>query len=56
MPPLRRGFAEYTFSHKGYQAHGVVAIKVRDRKISNWRECELPSNSSWKAFVGKNDF
>lgn len=50
------GFAEYTFSYKGYQAHGVVAIKLRGGKISHWREYEMQSDLSWQSFIGKNDF
>jgi ketosteroid isomerase-like protein len=50
------GFGEYTFKYKDYQAHGTVAIKVRHRKIANWREYEIPSNLSWGRFVGENMF
>lgn len=50
------GFGEYTFKYKEYQAHGVVAVKVVDRKISNWREYEVESSLSWEAFVGENNF
>jgi ketosteroid isomerase-like protein len=50
------GFGEYTFKYKDYQAHGIVAVKVRDRKISNWREYEIQSNMSWQQFIGENMF
>jgi ketosteroid isomerase-like protein len=50
------GFGEYTFNYKDYQAHGIVAVKVRDRKISNWREYEIQSNMSWQQFIGGNMF
>ena len=50
------GFGEYTFKYKDFQAHGIVAIKVRHRKIANWREYEIPSNLSWGRFVGENMF
>ena len=50
------GFGEYTFKYKDYQAHGIVAIRVRYRKIVNWREYEIPSNLSWGQFIGENMF
>jgi hypothetical protein len=50
------GFGEYTFRYKDYQAHGIVAARVRHRKIGNWREYEVPSKLSWQPFVGANNF
>jgi hypothetical protein len=50
------GFGEYTFKYKEYQAHGVVTVKVRDGKISNWREYEVESSLSWESFIGENRF
>lgn len=50
------GFGEYTFRYKKYQAHGVVVARMRNGKIRNWREYEIPSKLDWDGFVGSNRF
>lgn len=49
------GFGEYTFQMNN-RYHGIVVVKIRDGKISNWREYQYKSNLDWKAFTGKNSF
>jgi hypothetical protein len=49
------GFGEYTFQmHNRY--HGIVIVKIRSGKISNWREYQYKSDLEWREFVKKNDF
>lgn len=36
--------------------HGIVIVKIKDGKISNWREYQYKSDLDWKAFVAINDF
>ncbi len=49
------GFGEYTFQMNG-KYHGIAVIKIRDKKISNWREYQYKSELDWREFTGKNDF
>ncbi|MBO0695092.1 MAG: nuclear transport factor 2 family protein [Verrucomicrobia bacterium] len=49
------GFGEYTFQMNN-RYDGIVIVKVRGGKISNWREYQSRSDLEWKEFVGKNDF
>jgi SnoaL-like domain len=49
------GFGEYTFQMND-RYHGIVIVKIRDRKISNWREYQYKTHLEWKQFVEKNDF
>jgi nuclear transport factor 2 (NTF2) superfamily protein len=49
------GFGEYTFQGNN-RYHGIVAVKIRDGKISNWREYQYKSDLEWEEFVKKNDF
>ena len=49
------GFGEYTFQ-MNRRYHGIVVVKVRGGKISNWREYQYESGLDWKEFVKKNDF
>jgi hypothetical protein len=36
--------------------HGIVVVKIREGKISNWREYQYKSDLEWREFVKKNDF
>jgi SnoaL-like domain len=49
------GFGEYTFQGNN-RYHGIVVVKIRDGKISNWREYQYKSDLEWGEFVKKNDF
>jgi ketosteroid isomerase-like protein len=49
------GFGEYTFQMNS-RYHGIVVVKIRDGKISNWREYQYKSDLEWREFVRKNDF
>ena len=49
------GVGEYTFRGRS-QLHGIVIVKVRDGKISRWREYQSASDLDWKEFVGESDF
>jgi ketosteroid isomerase-like protein len=49
------GFGEYTFQMNN-RFHGIVVVKIRGGKISNWREYQYKSDLEWREFVKKNDF
>jgi ketosteroid isomerase-like protein len=49
------GAGEFTFTY-GSTVHGVTMIKIRNGKISNWREYWYESPLEWKAFIGINNF
>lgn len=49
------GFGEYTFRGTN-RYHGIVIIKVREGKVSNWREYQYKSPVEWEAFIGRNKF
>jgi hypothetical protein len=49
------GFGEYTFQMNN-RYHGIVVVKIRGGKISNWREYQYKSDQKWREFVEKNDF
>ena len=49
------GFGEYTFQ-MNHRYHGIVIVKIRSGKISNWREYQSKSELEWKDFARKNDF
>ncbi|WP_394835814.1 nuclear transport factor 2 family protein [Pendulispora rubella] len=49
------GAGEYTFEYE-VRTHGVVMLRLRDGKISNWREYEQESRLSWDDAVGENRF
>jgi hypothetical protein len=49
------GFGEYTFQMNN-RYHGIVIVKIRGGKISNWREYQYKSDLEWREFVRKNDF
>jgi uncharacterized protein (TIGR02246 family) len=49
------GFGEYTFqTNRRY--HGVVVVKVRGNKISNWREYQYETPLAWEEFTASNPF
>lgn len=49
------GFGEFSFTY-GSTAHGVAVIRVRDGKISNWREYWYESTLPWEGFIEQNPF
>src|SRR5262245_37679098 len=49
------GFGEYTFQMNN-RYHGIVVVKVKNGKISNWREYQYKSDLEWKEFVKKMTF
>ena len=49
------GFGEYTFEGNN-RYHGIVIVKIRAGKISNWREYQYKSALEWEVFLGKNKF
>jgi ketosteroid isomerase-like protein len=49
------GFGEYTFQ-MSRRYHGIVVVKIRGGKISNWREYQYESGLDWKDFVAKSPF
>lgn len=50
------GTAEYTFKYKGRSTHGIVIIKIKNDKISHWREYQYRSKTNWLDFIGKSAF
>jgi hypothetical protein len=49
------GAGEYTFQMNN-RYHGIVMVKVREGRISNWRECQYQSTLPWDEFVNENAF
>lgn len=49
------GFGEYTFQMNN-RYHGIVIVKIRDMKISNWREYQYQSELEWEEFIRLNKF
>lgn len=49
------GFGEYTYQGNN-RYHGIVIIKIKNGKISNWREYQYKSDLKWKDFIEKNEF
>jgi hypothetical protein len=49
------GFGEYTFQMNN-KYHGIVVVKLKGGKISNWREYQYKSDLDWDDFIGKNKF
>src|SRR6516162_3765045 len=43
------GFGEYTFQMTN-RYHGIVVVRLRDGKISNWREYQYKSDLTWPQF------
>lgn len=52
---LQLGAGEFTFEMNG-RGHGIVLVKLREGKISNWREYFTKSDLDWAAFEGDNKF
>jgi ketosteroid isomerase-like protein len=52
---LQMGAAEYSFTGENTY-HGVVVIRLRDDRISNWREYQHRSDLDWEAFTALNPF
>lgn len=49
------GFGEYTYQGNN-RYHGIVIVKIKNEKISNWREYQYKSELEWKDFVEKSAF
>jgi hypothetical protein len=49
------GAGEYTFQMNN-RYHGIVIVKLRDGKISNWREYQYQSTLDWQNFTANNPF
>jgi SnoaL-like protein len=49
------GAGEYTFTYDT-RTHGMVIVRIINRRIANWREYEQESPMDWEAFVGVNRF
>lgn len=49
------GFGEYTFQMNN-RYHGIVVVKLRSGKISNWREYQYKSGLTWLEFNRLNPF
>jgi ketosteroid isomerase-like protein len=49
------GAGEFTFDYGG-TVHGVAMVKVKNGKISNWREYWYESPLDWKSFTRSNPF
>jgi ketosteroid isomerase-like protein len=49
------GFGEYTFQMNN-RYHGIVIVKLRGGKISNWREYQYKSGLTWSEFSHLNPF
>ncbi len=54
-PATQTGAGEFTFTY-GSTVHGAAVIKVRDGRISNWREYWYESPLAWEEFMGVNRF
>ena len=53
--PTQTGFGEYTFEgNRRY--HGIVVVKLRNGKVSLWREYQQMSAVPWKTFAGPSAF
>ena len=49
------GVGEYTYRGHG-QYHGLVIVRVREGRISHWREYQRRSDLPWAEFVGPSRF
>lgn len=54
-PEQQIGVGEFTFVY-GTPVHGMVIVRVRDGKISNWREYWYESPLGWAEFTRTNPF
>jgi hypothetical protein len=52
---VQTGAGEYTFTGTRTY-HGVAVIKLREGRISNWREYQHASDLDWEAFTALNRF
>jgi hypothetical protein len=48
------GFGEYTFA-MNKQYHGIVMVRVKDKKIASWREYQYESSLDWSVFSGESE-
>jgi hypothetical protein len=48
------GFGEYTFA-MNKQYHGIVVVKIKNKKIARWREYQYASAMDWSEFSGESD-
>ena len=48
------GCGEYTY-HGNNRYHGAVMVRVRDGKISRWREYQRQSPLDWSDFIAPQD-
>jgi len=48
------GAAEYTYTGS-YTYHGLALVRVRDERISQWREYQHVSEELWEMFVNGPD-
>lgn len=49
------GAAEYTYEGT-HRYHGTVLAKIRDGKITHWREYQHVDSRSWEELVGETRF
>jgi hypothetical protein len=49
------GMAEYTYEGT-HRYHGVVLIRVRDGRITHWREYQHIDEKPWEEFVAATAF
>ncbi|NNF00485.1 MAG: nuclear transport factor 2 family protein [Pyrinomonadaceae bacterium] len=49
------GMGEFTFDYGG-KVHGMVIVKIKEGKISNWREYWYESKLEWEKFTENNKF
>lgn len=49
------GFGEYTFTMNN-QYHGIVVMKLKNGKITKWREYQYQSTLNWDEFTGESNF
>lgn len=51
----RIGAGEFTFEY-GSKVHGVAVVKIKNGRISNWREYWYESTLDWQKFTENNPF
>lgn len=51
----RIGAGEFTFEY-GSKVHGVAVVKIKNGRISNWREYWYESKLDWQKFTENNPF
>jgi hypothetical protein len=54
-PDQQIGVGEYTFKYE-VQTHGLVIVRSKNGRVSNWREYEEESPKSWRQAIGENAF